>query len=447
MIIGMDTEAPGNSLQGRTPGVDLLDTPPEDAGAYAAEIAFNAFDLSPEEARQRFRWARKQGHATWLWPDVAIDAWRDALLQIENCIRQILAGSTTATLIGDAPPIGLACYTSGIGPLLGYWVRQGRLSVPSPLGGLLDLHFQHNAIRTARLQAVTLALLGDLTRRGIDVVVLKGAHTGNVYFPTPATRPASDIDLLVRPADAPAAEAVLRASGLAECSRALRESSWAPATMPREPRSLMLSHADDPWSIDLHVSLDLPVNSTAVAALNRGAPMESEQPWPLLPAAKVLPQPLLLLHLAIHASAGLQNLSLLRLVELHLVIVRDLASERLSWHSFLSLGTRVEALGYAYPAMRLCEDLAPGTVPLDVIDRCRQAAPPRVAAVLSRLRPATVQRIERNSLSEYLMWSRGWAGAARQILGDIAPITPSWRAFWSVYEKRWWRIIRGAISR
>jgi len=442
-----DMQSPGKTVEGSAHGTGPSTATGDETGR-ALRLPFDAFDLSEGEVRDRFRWARKQGKPGWLWPEADIGAWRLALVQIEEAIRQVVGGSRSAMLEGDIPAVGLACYTSCTGPLLGWWVREGRLSVSPPLAALLDLHLRHNQIRTERMQAEARHLVGALTDRGIDVAVLKGAHTGPAYFADPATRCASDIDLLVRPEQAPPAEEVLRSHHIVERSRAARESSWMPADMRPEPRSLMLTHADDPWSIDLHISLNLPVSSGApLAALDRAQPMNSSQSWAPVPAAKTLPQPLLLLHLAVHASAGLQNLTLLRLVELHLVIQRDLASGILQWGQFLVLAEQIEVLGFVYPALRLCENLAPGTIAQPVLDRCARAAPSGVVRVVSRLTPATAQRIDRNSLSEYLMWTRGWRDVARLIGRDLIPTTSSWKAFWSIYDRRLWRVLRGKISR
>jgi hypothetical protein len=52
------------------------------------------------------------------------------------------------------------------------------------------------------IQQNRLALLRVILEEwGIAHVVMKGAHTREVYYSTPALRPATDIDILVRPAD------------------------------------------------------------------------------------------------------------------------------------------------------------------------------------------------------------------------------------------------------
>ncbi|KQV56078.1 MULTISPECIES: nucleotidyltransferase family protein [unclassified Caulobacter] len=412
-------------------------------------IDFDAENISEQEVSRRFKWAKRQGNPAWLWPDIRVEDWRAALEQVARVASAVLSGAAVPPrLDGDPAAIGLAGYTSGLGPLLGWWAETGAI-LPSPaVARVLDLHLRHNRIRAARLDAAAVDLIGRLSRQGIAVTVLKGADTGRAYFPAPGVRPASDIDLLVRAEQASAAEAILRAEGFAEASRGARESSWRPPGCPTAPRSLTLVHADDPWSIDLHSALDLMVSAGApLAALDAGAPMDSRRAWAPGSEATALEQPLLLFHLAIHAGAGLQNLTLLRLVELNLVIRQDVAAGRLSWDAFLALGERIGLLGFAYPALTLCEALTPGVVPALVLARCARATPRGVLRVVRRLTPATAQRIERSSVGEHFMWTDGWRRRIRQLAADIAPRAGSWRALWSIYEKRAWRLVRGRVSR
>lgn len=408
---------------------------------------FHATDISETEVVRRFNWAKRQGNPAWLWPDVSIGAWREALERMARVTSTILSGGG-ASLDGDPAAIGLAGYTSGIGPLLGWWARTGTLAPAAAVAPVLDLHLRHNQIRAARLEAAAIQLVESLSRGGLHTTVLKGADTARAYFPDPGVRPASDIDLLVRSEDAPAAEAILRTEGFTQASRGERESAWRPAGCPPAPRSLTLVHADDPWSVDLHSSLNLLVSAGAPPArLDEGRPMDGQRRWGPHPDALALDQPLLLFHLAVHAGSGLQNLTLLRLVELNLVIRQDLAAGRLSWEAFLDMGQSLGLLGFAYPALKLCEDLTPGVVPAAVLGRCAQAAPRGVLRVVRRLTPATAQRIERSSIGEHFMWADGWRQRSRQLAADIAPRVGSWRALWSIYEKRAWRLVRGRVSR
>jgi hypothetical protein len=410
-------------------------------------MEFSAPDLSPDEVRQRFLWARRQGVPAWLWPNISVEAWQKALGGIETAVRAVLAGET-ALLEGDPAAIGLAGYTSGMGALLGWWHRQGLVAASPDIAAVLDLHLRHNIARAVQMESSAAATVTALHKAGIAVAVLKGAHTAGSYFPHPGTRPASDIDLLVKGEDRAAAEAVLEAAGFALASRGAQESSWRKAGVAEYPRSLEFVHAEDPWTIDLHHTLDVFVSAGApVAALDRAEPLASVRPFAPCPDAVVLEQPLLLLHLAVHAGSALQSLTLLRQVELVLVIRHDLAEARLSWDAFIATAMRCDALGFAYPALRLCEELAPGTVPRAVFDQLAAAAPPRMLRIVNQLAPATAHRVVRSSVGEHFMWTRGWRGWVRQLAADIAPTGISWRRVTAIYEARGWRLIRRRFSR
>jgi hypothetical protein len=403
--------------------------------------------MTVAEVRRRFAWARRQGRPAWLWPEVSIAAWQRALERIQAAVSGVLAGSEGAVLSGEPEAIGLAGYTSGMGPLLGLWREQGRLQASGAVAAVLERHLAHNRAREARMSAAAAGIVDRLVAAGIRPVVLKGAHSGCAYFPEPGARPASDIDLLVGATDVSGAEAVLRSAGLVLQDRGRWESSWRDPALGAEPRSLTFVHAEDPWSIDLHGSLNLSAGEgTPLAELDLGRPMVGGSPWQLDPRAGVLDQPLLLLHLAAHAGAGWQNLTLLRQVELALVIREDLAAGRLSWDAFVDLGVRTGALGYAYPALRLCEELAPGAVPGPVLDACARQAPPAVRQALARLSPASAQRIDRSSVAEHFMWTSGWRGRLRQLAADLLPDAGSWSGVFGIYEERAWRIIRGRVS-
>jgi len=403
--------------------------------------------LSAEDVGRRFLWARRQGRPAWLWPDVPIEAWRSALTDIERAIGAVLAGARGVDLDGEPHSIGLAGYTSGTGPLLGLWLEAGWLRAREPIATALAHHLAHNRNRTKRMAAAAARIVGRLEDEGIRTLVFKGAHTGEAYFPEAGARPASDIDLLVAGSDASRAEAALMRFGLVCNSRGQWESSWFESGARREPRSLTHVHAEDPWSIDLHRSLNISIGKgTPLAALDLARPMASGARWRTDGRAGVLDQPLLLLHLATHAGAGWQNLTLLRQVELVLVIRQDLAAGRLCWDAFLDLAARTGAAGYSYPALCVADKLAPGVVPKEVLGACAAQTPPPVRLALQRLTPATAQRIDRNSVGEHFMWALGWRGRLRQLATDIFPAGRSWREFQRIYEARAWSLIRGTIN-
>ncbi len=109
-------------------------------------------EIQSEEVRRRFAWARRQGRPAWLWPDVPIDAWRSAMDAIGTATAALLAGDGGVRLEGEPEAIGLAGYTSGMGPLLGLWLEQGRLQASGAIAVTLGRHLTHNRLRAARME-------------------------------------------------------------------------------------------------------------------------------------------------------------------------------------------------------------------------------------------------------------------------------------------------------
>ena len=412
------------------------------------KLPFDVYDLSADAVRARFDWARRQGHPSWLWPNVPLEQWRNALRSIEAATRSVLSDANAVAPLrySDLDAMGVACYTSGMGPLLGWWRAEGRISADDELSALLELHLDHHRSRSRRMQTATSELVRGLTEHSIPVAIFKGADTALRYFPDPATRPASDIDLLVSPSRAREAEQLLQSRGFEVLKRSLRESEWRLATARRQPRSLLLVHADDPWSVDLHTSLDVtPGAGARVVPFDQRSPIQRRQHEDSGSALQ-LEQPLLLLYLAAHAGSGLHNLTLLRLVELVFVVRQDGASGTLHWPTFLANGRDLGALGSAWPALKLADQLLPGTIPDAVLRECALSAPPRVRRVVGQLEPATAQRLGDISLGEHFMWSSGTAGMLRQLVADVVP-SRSWREVSRVYKRRMWQLARGRLSR
>lgn len=400
------------------------------------ELCEGEFDRRRQEAKQ-------SGNPAWIWPEVPLVSWTEATDEIAKATATVLSGDIAHLCDFEPRTFSLACYTSGMGPLLGCWLEADALTAPLAIGAILNAHLEHARGRAKRAAVLSKSVVALLAKEGVRPIILKGGHTAFAYFPDPATRPASDLDLLVPAMDAAQAESALALAGLACLSRTKRDSTWAILNERREPRSVWLAHAEDPWSVDLHNSLDFSAAAGAqLVRLDRADPFMTAIDWPPDERAKALSQPLQLLHLAVHASGGFHNLTLLRMVELILVIQRDEEGGRLSWKSFLEMGERTGGLGAAYPALQMSETMLPGIIPEEVLHRCNQAAPKRVRAIVEKLDPAHAQRIERTSITEHFMWVSGMSGWARQLGSDLIPA----RSVGSIYQARAYRLLRGKIS-
>ncbi len=220
------------------------------------------------------------------------------------------AGAELETPAGvGARTLGVAAFTSGMGPLLGHWIESGALTAEPELAALLGLHLHHGRERARLLTEELHRAVSLLAQAGIIPIVIKGMHTGAVYFPEPGTRPASDIDLVVGPAEAEAAGAALFAAGYEETNRQSRpyKSDWVPPGASRTLRSLEVTHRDNPLTLDLHTTLDRNFFGVGTVAFGPLGDSATRRHTVGDAQVRVLEQPLLTASLAAHASEGLPN--------------------------------------------------------------------------------------------------------------------------------------------
>ena len=378
-------------------------------------------ELSREEVQQRFAWARRNGFATWLWPDVTPGQLREASEAALQATRSILAGEREVTLeCSDAKLVGLEGYLSGMGPLLGFWIETGMLSAAPEVDSLLRTHLFHNRKRMAHLASIAQSIAKSLSGAAIKPVFFKGMHTAFTYFPEPGVRPSSDIDIYIPPEKMAEAEEIFRGLGY-ERQMAWREPymcDWTLASVRREPRTLTYVHSDDPWNLDVQASLNRRLPTGEMVLLDQFLATAARQDWSLSSLAQTLSQPFLTLHLAAHVSQVLQSASLLRLVELVLVIRTDSDTGLLNWDEFLAKATSLGS-EFVYPALYFCEKLAPGTIPQSVLASCRNGASRKLRAVIETLPLASIQPLGRHSFKERFMWASNWRGVRDQLFCEL----------------------------
>ena len=424
-------------------------------GAGALDVAPGTPDTEAESAvAERFRWARRQGHPAWLWPDVTVPEWRAALVELERIAAALLRGETSVSGPGQTmqpEAIGLAAYTSGLGPWLGRHVSDGRLDGEERSAALVGAHLDHARRRARRMSSAFQRVHAAFEASNVNATLLKGMHTAAVYFAEPALRPMADIDVLVDAGDVARAERVLGLHGYVErkperLARPYR-SEWRPRDAPALPRSLSFVHGDDPFAIDLHGTLDIDFFGVRTVAFGDAS---NHQPAYVTfggTPARVLAQPLLAAHLAVHASHGLHGLTLIRLVELALVLRADMRSDD-DWRQLTELLQSLDAGRFAFPALALVDRLAPDVVPATVLGRMRRAAPARLRAVIDELRPATAQRIDALALDERFMWAATPAEHLRRLGNMLLPTGTRGpvRRLGRIYAERAYRMVRGRVT-
>jgi hypothetical protein len=405
-------------------------------------------DITAVNARaQAFK---RSGDPADLWPDVNEHARLAALAGIETCVAAVLRGGTTIpALDGDAAAIGIAGLTSGTGPLLGLWAEIGRIAVSAETGAVLSRHLAHGRARAQRLEGGLRDALDALARDRVAVTVLKGMHTARRYYPEPGVRPMNDIDLLVRPRGRRDAERALERAGWRRGERQRRpyKCDWMAPGVDRRVRSLTYVHTWEPWTVELHESLDRTMAPGRQARL----PLRSsdDEAWTIAGhAVRVLKAPLLVAHLAVHAAEESHRARLLRIVELVLVCREERSRHRLVWTELGGLLSATGTGGFAYPAFAFAERLVPGTIDAAVLADCATAAGPRVRALVEADTPADRTMLERVPLAEKFMWSRGPMDHARRLAVMLWPkSTGSLGDLVRTYMRRVNRLSRGRAER
>jgi len=373
----------------------------------------------PSELRRRLAERRRTGEANALWPGLSVAEREGAMGEIKTVVEGVLRGTSPPPLVAEddhaARALGIAAFTAGMGPLLGWWIQEGRVEASRPARELLGLHLDHGRRRITRLREHAARVVRAMHAEGLGPILLKGMHTGREFFPDPAVRPSSDIDVLVMPAEREAAEGVLGGLGYSLTKSVVADrSDWSlpgAATL----RSVELDHAENPWTVDLHTALhrfyfrgtsvDL---GPGVFATRRFVDLEGTP-------VRVLDQPFLSAFLALHAGCDLASVRLVRLLEIVLVIRADLEAGRLDWRELETLLTSTGTGRFVYPALALADELAPGTVEPRLLAHLARGATPRTLRVLDAVRRAGTGPLDERSFDTRLAWATGPRELARAL--------------------------------
>lgn len=377
---------------------------------------------------ERIRRWLASGDLSELWPDCNAQELTEAHGAIRRATRALLhsTGDAVELLTDDAGKVralAVAAFVSGMGPLLGWWVEQGKLRVTPVLAAVLANQLEHNRRRASLLRDQLRRMLPALEESGVKAIVLKGLHTGSVYFPEPGTRPAADIDLLVEPGQYAAAATTLERLGFRQSRQTAfgRRSEWTLANSPQAVRSLELETADNPWHVDLHTALERWYFRGLTVGLGSGAFSATS---PLIindTPARGLAQPYLAAFLALHTGYELVRMRLVRLVELLWVILKDSASGTMSWEDLHSLVEQRHLGRFVYPALALCESLLPGSIDPRLLRHAEREATPRLRRVTQRVELENFAPLMRRSLDDKLMWARGIAQCLLNLSEWIVP--------------------------
>lgn len=252
----------------------------------------------------------------------------------------------------------------GISPLLAATLRwQG----PPDWSRFLAEQRQHTLLRQRRI-AELLATIDERSRSaGIALVALKGAALQRAGVYAAGERPMADLDLLVHPADAQAAVAVLLALSYRDAGTTWKHRGFEPPGA--EPRTTLGEHADNPIKIDLHhkVCERLPLTPTDLTDL--------VLPPGAQPGLNGYPNTgTLLAHVLAHASGSMthRGLRLIQLCDITRLAGRMSGAD---WEELLRLHGDKRRLWWTAPPLVLAARYFPGAVAHDVLAQLERGCP------------------------------------------------------------------------
>jgi len=241
-------------------------------------------------------------------------------------------------------------------------------SVPPTIVAELRLQRRRQVALAVRLDAALAEILPALRAVGAPVIVLKGLAVAQLY-PAPALRPRSDLDLLIDPADWPAAEQALEAMGyhLLEAAHA-RRPRLSPVQNPEDRQyyraadGLLIEAHADVLSTGLRRAGDALVWRRAELATVRGPRGGTIRTIPVLSPGDTF------LHLATHLQRHAYT-RLLWFYDLWLLLRAE--GERIAWDEVARQAQRAGVATAAYYAWRNTDPLLGPAAPPRARDALR----------------------------------------------------------------------------
>jgi hypothetical protein len=298
----------------------------------------------------------------------------------------------------------------GISPLLSVALAwQG----PPHWSRFLAEQHRHTLLRQQRIEEL-LATVDERARTaGVAMVALKGAALLRAGVYAAGERPMADLDLLVRPADAEPAVAVLLALSYRDAGTTWKHQCFDPPDAERH--GLLGEHADNPIKIDLHYRIK------EVLALVPAELTDIIFPPHAQPGLNAYPRTAALLaHVLAHAAGSMthRGLRLIQLCDIARLAGRMTDED---WSDLVRLhGDR--HLWWAAPPLMLTTRYFPGAIPREVIARLERGCPWLLREVTRR------RKLGEFSYSHLyidpmpgIIWARSPAHALRYVGSRIFP--------------------------
>ncbi|MEP7200065.1 MAG: nucleotidyltransferase family protein, partial [Chloroflexota bacterium] len=314
--------------------------------------------------------------------------------------REPIPSAVTAACHSDdeARALGAVATAHGLAPLLHYRAKHARIQLLPSLASALAEAYHANLARTTYFYQELARVLDVARGLNCDVLILKGAHLAATLYPTAATRPMIDVDLLVRREQVESLVAAL-------CARNYHVISQEPQRGVRfafEPQ-VLLAHVGrtEYGCVALHWSLlDFPFYQQRLRTSDF---WERTKPCTLAGvSATVLADEELLVYLAVHVALHHQWSRLIWLCDIALLLAR--AGDRLDWARVLAVAeANTLTLALRETLHKVAEDFGVPLAP----DAC------------ARLDAATISAAERRAWDALTQPGRG---AARSFWDDLLAI-------------------------
>lgn len=237
---------------------------------------------------------------------------------------------------------------------------------PEPAAELADA-VRRTLGRGAWLAADWQRLQRALTGAGVPHAPLKWADLAARLYRPPASRPAADLDILVPPEHANAAESVLRKLGYT-----LVAETWKHRVFLLEDNRTVVDprgeHPRNPRPVEVHTWLGEGFRGLRVDFTREVAFSTSGAPLPVAVA---------LTHLAAHATVDALGRSL-RLIQLVDLMRLSAHLSEGDWLEVLRLGATANAARFIWPALALAEQHLMAPVPAPVLVGLSAAVQPRL---------------------------------------------------------------------
>lgn len=252
----------------------------------------------------------------------------------------------------------------GVGPILHAQLRglSSAERVPEVSSRALASAYLTQASQNARAHDRLEETLAVLAAAGIDAVVLKGAALAEPVYGDLALRRMVDLDLLVREADAPAANRIMRKRGYTPYE------GWRPDSWYEEVgfhHLAPLVAPDKAVTIELHRHI-IPVHASARFSI--------DELWERVQAtriggtdARTLCPTDTLLHLAVHQTLSSSFVGQLRTL-CDIAIVTARLGEFLDWDALVERAGAAGAARYVFYPLHWARTLVAAACPTEVLD-------------------------------------------------------------------------------